>query len=232
MEEYRDFLDRIAVFEVAELDLGKSYFRGKASLADKIDSEGRLKPFFGDTVVFDLDLELKNRLKIMTDGLYSAAGDCLAERLPASTMHMTLHDFSNGANLDLLRGKMAENEEKIRELSLPQTTIKMRSSFVFNMVNTSLVLGLVPADEGEHKKLMALYEIFDGILAAKYPLTPHITLAYFTPNGFGEEEKTRLETAVNEINKASQFEIILDTKRLFYQHFFSMNDYRNIIKLA
>ena len=232
MERYGDFLGRVSAFEVAELDLGKSYFRGRASLADKIDKENRLKAFFGDTVVFDLDEAVKNRISALADRLYSNAGDCLAERLSGATLHMTLHDLSNGTNLSEIQGKMTENEEKIRELSLPQTTIKMRSSFVFNMVNTSLVLGLVPADEGEHKKLMALYEIFDGILAAKYPLTPHITLAYFTPNGFGEEEKTRLQTAVNEINKASQFEIILDTKRLFYQHFFSMNDYRNIIKLA
>ena len=57
----------------------------------------------------------------------------------------------------------------------------------------------------------------------------HITLAYFTPSGFGDEAKARLEAAVNEINLDSQFEIILDTKKLHYQHFFSMNDYRNIL---
>ena len=232
MERYGDFLGRVSTFEVAELDLGKSYFRGRASLADKIDDGGRLKPFFGDTVVFDLDDEVKNRLKIMADRLYSAAGDCLAERLSSLTMHMTLHDLSNGTNLDLLREKMAENEEKIRRTSLPSRTIKMKSTFVFNMVNTSLVLGLVPADEEEHIKLMELYDIFDGMLEAKYPLTPHITLAYFCPAGFGNEAKARLEATVNEINLDSQFEIILNTKRLFYQHFFSMNDYRNIIKLA
>ena len=229
MELYRIFLERISAFEVAELDLGKSYFRGRASLADKIDGDGRLKPFFGDTVVFDLDDAVKNRVSALIDSLYSAAGDCLAERLCDATLHMTLHDLSNGTKLDEVRGKMAENEEKIRSTSLPSRTIKMKSTFIFNMVNTSLVLGLVPADEGEHMKLAELYDIFDGILGAQYPLTPHITLAYFTTSGFGEVEKSRLEAAVNEINRDLQFEIILDTKKLHYQHFFSMNDYRNVI---
>ena len=229
MERYGDFLGRVSAFEVAELDLGKSYFRGRASLADKIDEENRLKAFFGDTVVFDLDEAVKNRISALADRLYSDAGDCLAERLSGATLHMTLHDLSNGTNLSEIQGKMAENEEKIRSISLPSRTIKMKSTFVFNMVNTSLVLGLVPADEEEHIKLMELYDIFDGILEAKYPLTPHITLAYFTPSGFGEEEKLRLEATVNEINLDSQFEIILDTKKLHYQHFFSMNDYRNVL---
>lgn len=229
MERYGDFLGRVSAFEVAELDLRKSYFRGRASLADKIDEENRLKEFFGDTVVFDLDEAVKNRISALADRLYSDAGDCLAERLSGATLHMTLHDLSNGTNLSEIQEKMAENEEKIRSTSLPSRTIKMKSTFVFNMVNTSLVLGLVPADEEEHIKLMELYDIFDGILEAKYPLTPHITLAYFTPSGFGDEAKARLEAAVNEINLDSQFEIILDTKKLHYQHFFSMNDYRNIV---
>lgn len=229
MERYGDFLGRVSAFEVAELDLGKSYFRGRASLADKIDEENRLKAFFGDTVVFDLDEAVKNRISALADRLYSNAGDCLAERLSGATLHMTLHDLSNGTNLSKIQGKMAENEEKIQHVSLPYRTIKMKSTFVFNMVNTSLVLGLVPADEEEHIKLMELYDIFDGILEAKYPLTPHITLAYFTPNGFGDEAKARLEATVNEINLDSQFEIILDTKKLHYQHFFSMNDYRNTL---
>ena len=229
MERYGDFLGRVSAFEVAELDLGKSYFRGRASLADKIDEENRLKAFFGDTVVFDLDEAVKNRISALIDRLYSHAGDCLAERLSGATLHMTLHDLSNGTNLSEIQGKMTENEEKIRHVSLPSRTIRMKSTFVFNMVNTSLVLGLVPADEEEHIKLMELYDIFDGILEAKYPLTPHITLAYFCPAGFGDEAKARLEDTVNEINLDSQFEIVLDTKKLHYQHFFSMNDYRNIV---
>ena len=114
MERYEDFLMRVSAFEVAEIDLGKSYFRGRASLGDKIDGENRLKPFYGDTVVFDLDEAVKNRISHIVDKLYSAAGDCLAERLSGSTLHMTLHDLSNGGNLDLLRGKMAENEENTR----------------------------------------------------------------------------------------------------------------------
>jgi 2'-5' RNA ligase len=232
MERYGDFLGRVSAFEVAELDLGKSYFRGRASLCDKIDEENRLKAFFGDTVVFDLDEAVKNRISALADRLYSDAGDCLAERLSGATLHMTLHDLSNGTNLSEIRGKMAENEEKIRRTSLPSRTIKMKSTFVFNMVNTSLVMGLVPANEDEHEKLMTLYGLVDEIKRAEYPLTPHITLGYYNVHGFENAAAKRLENIVGRLNRREEIEIALDTKRLYYQKFTSMNSYENVISLG
>ena len=231
MEKYNKFLSRIGEFQLPDMDLGKSYFKGKPSLTYKIDDENQLKDFFGDTVVFELDEETKTIIGGIIDEIYEVARLCFAERLHNATLHMTLHDLSNSPRCEDVEEEMARNLEEIKKCKsrFGKRVIKMRTNVIFNMVNTSLVLGLVPADEEEHIKLMELYDIFDGILEAKYPLTPHITLAYFTPSGFGDEAKARLEAAVNEINLDSQFEIILDTKKLHYQHFFSMNDYRNII---
>lgn len=66
-----------------------------------------------------------------------------------------------------------------------------------------------------------------------YPLTPHITLAYYNVNGFDVDSVDKLKNIVRELNENdSDFEIDLDVRQLFYQKFTSMNEYINIINLA
>ena len=77
---------------------------------------------------------------------------------------------------------------------------------------------------------MTIYRIFDGVRTLDYKLTPHVTLGYYNINGFNVSSVWKLENLVNELNK-DEFEITIRTEDLFYQHFTSMNDYRNIIKL-
>lgn len=111
--------------------------------------------------------------------------------------------------------------------------IKMKAKFIFNMVNTSLVLGLYPINEAEFNKLMKLYTLIDDVKKLGYPLTPHITLGYYNVNGFSVDSARKLETIVKEINtNESEIEIELSTKELFYQKFVSMNEYINIFSLA
>ena len=47
------------------------------------------------------------------------------------------------------------------------------------MVNTSLVLCFEPETDEDCQKLMSYYEMFQKVVPLSYPLTPHITLAYF-----------------------------------------------------
>ena len=107
----------------------------------------------------------------------------------------------------------------------------MRTKFIFNMVNTSLVLGLYPVNEEEYAKLMVLYDSIDKIKSLPYPFTPHITLAYYNRFGFSENSKRKLETVVNSLNKES-FLIELNTDNLYYQKFTNMNNYINIFKIT
>ena len=129
---------------------------------------------------------------------------------------------------------MTENEKKIalqcKKMKEP-TGIKMRSTCIFNMVNTSLVLGIYPIDEAEYKKLMNLYEIFDKIKELPYPLTPHITLAYYNINGFSDLSARKLETMVCKMNEEAETEFELDCKKLYYQRFRSMNTYTDVLKI-
>ena len=233
-ESYQDFIKRISVFEKRDLDLGKSYFKGKPSLKNKIDENNRLKDFFGDTVVFDLDKETKEKINIIVDEIYTNCPECFAEKLNSETLHMTLHDLSNSPKIEDIEEEMSRNRSMIKDIvnHIDVQKIKMRTNFIFNMVNTSLVLGLVPLDESEYEKLMRLYCLIDeSVKESQYPLTPHITLAYYSINGFDEKSRKALEDLIYRLNTVD-IEITLNTKNLFYQRFYSMNDYRNIIKLA
>ena len=103
--------------------------------------------------------------------------------------------------------KLKSNRQKLKQQlavrSLFSPKIKMRSSFIFNMVDTSLVMGLVPDREVDYVNLMSLYRLVDGVTPLPYPFTPHVTLAYYNANGFSAEEARKLKKLVAELNKCS-----------------------------
>lgn len=235
METYKEFLDRINSFEKSEIDLGNDYFKGNPSIALKVNEDNSFRPFYGDTVVFNLDDATKQKLKKIVDIINAVAPECFCESLVSSTFHMTLHDLSNSPVLEDVASELFHNELKALKIAekVTQQKIKMKSKYIFNMVNTSLVMGLYPADEEEYTKLMDLYYLFDDVKKLGYPLTPHITLGYYNVKGFSAESARKLENIVKELNaNEMEIEIELDTKELFYQKFISMNDYINIFCVA
>lgn len=237
METYKEFLHRIDSFEKRKIDYGNQYFLGNPSLSQKVFQDNTFKHFYGDTVVFALDDLVIGKLAEYVDFLYQAAPECFCERLLPHTFHVTLHDLCNAPVLRDIAGELSENEfkvnEKKREIQKQgQTAIKMISRYFFNMVDTSLVLGLYPASEKEYLRLMELYTIFDAVRKLSYPFTPHITLAYYNINGFDLSAARNLEAAVSRLNHKNKLEIELKTERLCYQKFRSMNDYTDIIKLG
>ena len=109
----------------------------------------------------------------------------------------------------------------------------MKPKYVFNMVNTSLVLGLYPINETEFAKIMDLYNLVDNVKTLPYPFTPHITLGYYNIKGFNVQSAKKLESLVSEINQTSlDMEIELDVQNLFYQKFVNMNKYINVINFG
>lgn len=238
METYQEFLNRINSFEKCEVYFGEGWFKSNPSLVKKVNPDNSFRDFFGDTMVFDLDIPIKKRLEKWLDRLYDEVPECFCERLTTDTFHMTLHDLSNSEDFSAIAEDVAENGKKVlqkfRDIEAGNT-IKMRSKYIFNMVNTSLVLGLYPADENEYQKLMALYQAFDEVKRLDYPLTPHITLAYYNVNGFDEEVARKLEKLVREINTCElnhPWGVELDFRELYYQRFQSMNDYTNVFSLS
>ena len=235
METYREFLDRINSFEKKEINYGNKFFKGNPSISQKVSKDNVFRNFYGDTIVFALDDIVKAKLAEYVELLYQTAPECFCERLVPHTFHVTLHDLSNAPVLRDVAEELFENElkviEKMSEIQKQENEkIKMKSKYIFNMVDTSLVLGLYPANEGEYRRLMDLYLLFDSVKKLSYPFTPHITLAYYNVDGFDLQAARRLEAAVNMLNK-NKIEIELDMNHLCYQKFKSMNDYVDIINL-
>ncbi|MGN0503019.1 MAG: hypothetical protein ACI4HN_08845 [Ruminococcus sp.] len=233
MENHSDFCNRIK-YQQAEFDAENKYFQPNNRVYEKINENNQFKNFYGDTVVFDLDSETKKKVSEKIEKLYSEVSECFSQRLDESTIHMTLHDLSASDNLDSVAGQVFHNEisllKVLEENPIQPQTIRMRTNFAINMINISLVLALVPADEAEWNKLQALYSLVDKVMVCPYPyLTPHITLAYYNYNGFDENSLQKLRAVVSELNRQS-FEVTLDTNKLFYQKFVSMNEYIPVFK--
>ena len=236
MENYNEFLSRIS-YQQAVLQIRDGNFIPNERVLQKVTPDNSLKPFYGDTVVFDLPKKVKKAISPIIDALYDKCPECFCQRLDEHTMHMTLHDLSASDNLSQIACDVFKNEVKLLEViaknSVERHKIKMKTNFIVNMVDTSLVLTLVPIDEYEWNKLQKLYDMINEVRVCGYLfLTPHITLAYFNYNGFDKASSDKLKEVVTSLNEKLDIEIHLDTKKLYYQKFVSMNEYINIFGLA
>lgn len=99
------------------------------------------------------------------------------------------------------------------------------------MVGMSLVMGLIPSEKIGYRLLMELYALCDRVQTLPYPLTPHITLAYYRREGFSHCSAETLCALVGRLNQQT-YRFTLDTNLLYYKHFTSMNAYRNVLCLA
>lgn len=194
-------------------------------LSDKVDASGQLLPFPGNTVVFLLDEQVKRQLSMLQEELYSRCGDFLAQRLHPDTFHMTLHDLANGSCLSQ-KEEMAHGAkeilDRIRGAKIPP--IPMKAACSFNMVNTSIVLLLEPADDDAWQQLDDLYMQFQQVRTLPYALTPHITLAYFRPGCYPESQTHRLRCALTSV----ELDVMLEPRALVLQDFDHMNAYKTI----
>lgn len=204
-------------------------FTTNPNLCKKVDAAGDLLPFVGNTVVFLLDNGTKEQLRHLQEELYRAAPDMLAKPLQMSTFHMTLHDLANGTpDQPGLEDHMRYTQEKA-SLILPvwknAAPLCMKATWLFNMVNTSIVLGLTPADADSWHRLDEMYTALEDVVHLGYALTPHITMAYFLPGTYNSEQVQRLTAALRRVD----LEITLDMKNLVLQSFSDMNHYDSVL---
>ena len=235
-ENYSGFLKRIFSFEKSDFTFGTKKILPSDSVRAKVDASGKFSRFVGDTVVFDLEPFHKKFIQEhYIEPLYCVASECFAQKFHESTLHMTLHDLNASADDIVVMHRMFETEielaRKLQRINFSPERITMETTCVFNMVNTSLVLGLKPKTEADFEKLMNLYYFVDEICQLSYPLTPHITLAYYNRDGFGREQIEAIERVVNNLNRES-FELTLSTEKLYYQKFINMNEFVNIMSFV
>ncbi len=248
METLEQFRVRTAFMSDSLPKEGALHTAWTQSLTCKVNEEGRLKPFFGNTVVFDLDEEEKDRLCALQDVLYERCGDMLcADRLKKESLHITLHDLISGAAGHETLRRMNETfdaamrvlPELLAEFHQP---VLMRPTWVLSMVNTSIVQGYEPIDEEHCARLMKMYERLHEVQMPAYPyLTPHATLAYYRPAEFSNEQLQRLRQTLAFLS-ADEFRrvdgqsdlrpvAVLRKEKLHYQEFFDMNDYRSAAQI-
>ena len=196
------------------------------NLTKKVNNARGIPPLHANTVVFDLSGDTKLALQGLQEELYQSAGWMLAQKLDPSTFHMTLHDLVNGPELtEELKLAMAEAEEKAKHILNQwkgQPPLHMKATWLFNMVNTSIVLGLIPADEDSWRRLEEMYLALESVVPLGYALTPHITMAYFKPGTYSQYDLDFLREALRPV----ELEVSLGLDALFYQEFADMNHYR------
>lgn len=204
-------------------------FTTNPNLRKKVDEAGNLLPYAGNTVVFLLDDDTKEMLQQLQEELYLAVPDMLAKPLQMSTFHMTLHDLANGVpDQPGLDDYMRYVQEKVSQI-LPgwkdAPPLRMKTTWLFNMVNTSIVLGLAPADGESWRRLDEMYTLLEDVVHLGYALTPHITMAYFLPGTYTPAQVQRLSAALRNVD----IEITLDMKNLVFQNFTDMNHYETLL---
>ena len=234
MEEYESFIFRISEFETRELHADDLANRVHSGLIPKVREDGSFRQFYGDTVVFALPDKALTEISSRLDSLIQRCPSVFAERFRTEMLHMTLHDLNAGSELEAIAPAVFRTGIQIcrtfSETNLPSEKIEVKSTYLFNMVNTSLVMGLIPASRHDFETLFALYEKIDKIKPLEYPFTPHITLAYFIPKIISRHDLNTLKAAVEELNE-EQLNFELSTDELYYQHFTDMNTFINIKRL-
>ena len=204
MESYENFLARINSFEKPVMTLPNERFTVNNSLKQKVDFFNKFRPFFGDTTVFDRSNNDKSRIESINDTLYKEVPECFGERLKGNTFHITLHDLSNSTEIANIGEDMFRNE-----------------IILLKYVNS----GRIPNCE------IGLYGIVDCVKTSPYPLTPHITLAYFRHEGFSAENSENLCRIVNKLN-CERFDITVSTNELYYEKFTDMNSYHKVFSMG
>lgn len=179
------------------------------NLPNKVNADGSYAPFFGCTVVFIADEQCVSAVEKMQASLYGEVGDMLASPLPVSSFHMTLHDLispekclSDPSDAESYSREVEESLDKAKRLveeiknKYAGKQVTMEADRVVNMMRKSLVLMLRPHSEEDYQLLLDMYRPFNSIVNLDYPLTPHITLAYYRP---GMIDGGRLGAAVERI---------------------------------
>ena len=211
------------------------------NVSQKVDEEGGYRTFPGTTVVFQCTPQMIECVTPLQEELHQQLHDTgmPARRLPASTFHMTLHDLVSPplkADSSLMEyfSEMDESIRRadpiVRELKEKYSgkSIRLVPDHVVNMVSISLVMMLRPETEADFELLLEMYHRFDDVVSLPYPLTPHITLAYFRPCMIdGEKLGIIVDSLNSRLRPLPVF--VFPVENLTAQRFMDMENYIDVL---
>lgn len=208
----------------------EDYLQVAVGAGKKVAADGVLLPFYGSTVIFDLDEDAKNELKKLQDGLYQSCGHFLSEPLFRESFHVTLHDLVSGTDKEEMGCKVDELAETAKSAvtdvkAFLLSPIPMKPVKLVSMVSTSVVLLLEPVYLVHKQLLDVAYERLQSVVPLGYGLTPHVTLGYYRPGTIVGDDLKALETALSELTNRLDFTITLKPQLLRYSEFWDMNHY-------
>ncbi|ADG75750.1 hypothetical protein Cfla_2866 [Cellulomonas flavigena DSM 20109] len=191
---------------------------------------GELLPFHGSTVVHVLDAGTRDLLSAVADDLHAACGDGLAAPLPPGSFHVTLHDLRAAPRLEDVSDAVAQDDPRVSELVAEARAlgpVQMRCTTVFNLMSTSVVVGLLPATEADCARLLAARALFDEVVPSG-PFTPHVTLAYYRPSAPAPLDPRHLARTLDRLTEqVAGWPVTLAPERLRSTRFTSMATYRD-----
>lgn len=226
-ESFEEFNIRLESFQSDSFREIQTGFSTNPGLCRKVDEAGNFIPFYGDTIIYELNSDPLQILTELQNHLYTTVPDCFAMPFSQNSFHLTLHELVSGNILEELKVQMEDNRAKVRNIfrdfcEEEKEPIRMKSTCLYNMANTSLVLGFITESEQEYKRLLDLHNKFEVVCPLAHLYVPHITLAYYRP-GYFSGETVRKITKLAEVLSQRSIEIILDFNRLKYVMFDNMN---------
>ncbi|WP_103062895.1 hypothetical protein [Actinomyces qiguomingii] len=228
METLLEFDERVGPFQTDSVP-DEPVFGLPASLEQKVVPRvGMLRPFHGDTIAYFLDDRARELVGVIANELHDRFGDSLSLPLPVEMAHVTLHDLHAGPDRERVWPVVEADAAKVAELVAQARTvgpIRTRCTTVFNLVNTSVVIGIRAVDEGGHHKLLSARRVFDKIVPSG-PFTPHITVAYYRPEAPTPLSPDKLRSALDELTgQVAGKAVMLAPERLHVLRFDSMSNY-------
>ena len=228
MESLQAFHTRVDGFQQDSLP-HEGPLTTKPLLVEKVAPDGALLPFFGNTMIFDLPQDVQLVIARMQLILHHRCSAMLAQPLAPVTLHMTLHDLLNGVDEAALASPVRDTGAAAKAILAQQRKesqpIRLTATLAFNMTCGSVALGFAPDTEEDCARLMTMHAEYQRVVALNYPLTPHVTLAYFKPGVYSPECVAQLAAALDEINTLDKVHITVDAACLHYYTFTDMNTY-------
>ena len=228
METLHEFNDRVRSFQINSVP-DEPRFGLPVSLQEKVAQRtGALRPYYGNTVAYLLSDGARDLVGSAVNELNSRFGESLSLPLPLETAHMTLHDLYASPDrahvarqIDASTAIVVDAVAKARAIG----AIYTECTAVFNLMNTSVAIGLRAADQDEHRKLQAARHLFDKIVpSGQY--TPHITLAYYRPSAPTLLPPEEFRDALKDLTEGlAGAPVVLEPDRLHAMCFSSMKEY-------
>ena len=208
-------------------------------LQAKVSSQGKMQGFYGDTIVYPFNEKQINTYFQIQKEILSQV-DFLAEPLDVNSFHITIHDLVNGKDQNVLKNEMKENTKQVERIftrlrsyleRFPEhSQVKLEATYYYPSFRTTFLLGFIPVDDYNFRKLINVYNLFEEVKYLDYWFRPHLTFAYFKPVKPSHQQIKNLWQIFDRLNPPKLY-IDMDLNDIAYQHFEHMNDYKNIYQV-